>query len=80
MTTIIGTTGALIILVSFLLNQRNILKKESLCYDFMNFFGSLLLVIYAYLLESYPFIVLNAVWGLFSLFDCYIDLKKKNGK
>jgi uncharacterized membrane protein len=80
MTTVIGTIGATIILASFLLNQRNKLRKESLTYDFLNFLGSLLLVIYASLLKSYPFIVLNLVWGLFSLFDCCVDLTKKHGK
>lgn len=67
--TIIGILGTSIILVSFLLNQSGRWSTESRSYDAANAAGSLLLIIYAYLLGSTPFIVLNAVWFLVSLRD-----------
>ncbi len=68
-TLLIGISGAAIILVAFLLNQLNKWKNDSFIYDFANFIGSLLLVIYAILLSSYPFLILNGVWAAFSLKD-----------
>ena len=74
-TTIIGVCGATIILIAFILNELNKLSSNDFIYDFLNFVGSLLLVIYAYLLWSIPFFVLNMVWCLVSFRDI---LSKKN--
>ena len=67
--TFIGTLGATLILIAFVLNQQHIWKDTEARYDLMNLLGSLLLVVYAYLLMSWPFIILNAVWLLVSLYD-----------
>lgn len=75
MITLIGTTGAALILILFLLNQFNKIKNNNFWYDFGNFVGSTLLVVYAYLLSSYPFLVLNLIWALFSLKDV-VNYKK----
>jgi hypothetical protein len=77
-TTIIGTTGAAIILIAFLMNEVNRWKNSDFIYDFMNFVGSALLIIYALLLSSIPFLILNTVWGLFSLKDVIVKLSSKN--
>lgn len=79
-TTIIGSLGATIILVMFLLNQTNRLKNSSVSYDFMNFVGSLLLVVYAILLNSWPFLILNTIWGLVSLKDVLLGTEKMKDK
>jgi len=78
--TLIGTIGALIILVAFTLNQKHIWKDTYLAYDLCNFVGGILLIIYAFLLESYPFVVLNLVWTTISIKDVVADIKrdKKN--
>lgn len=68
-TDIIGFTGALLILFGFLLNQVNVLKTSNVFYDFINFLGSFLLLIYALILQSVPFVIVNTVWALFSLKD-----------
>jgi len=65
--TIVGVLGASIILVAFSLNQTNKLTVESRWYDGLNALGSVLLLVYAVLLVSYPFMILNAVWLLVSL-------------
>jgi lipid-A-disaccharide synthase-like uncharacterized protein len=74
-TTLIGTTGASIILIAFFLNQIKRLNTEDISYDVANFMGGLLLLIYAILLKSTPFAVLNGVWTLISLRD--ILMRKK---
>lgn len=75
-TTIIGALGALIILIAFILNQIKKWKNDYLIYDVFNFVGSVLLIIYAVILSSYPFIVLNFVWAALSLRDIFVDLKR----
>jgi uncharacterized membrane protein YdcZ (DUF606 family) len=67
----IGSAGALVILILFVLNQLKRVGRDSLTYDFWNFVGGLLLVIYAILIESYPFLALNLVWTLISLRDTW---------
>ncbi len=76
-TTLIGVVGAGVILVLFLLNQLNKLKNNNFWYDFWNFIGSALLCVYAYLLDSIPFIILNFIWAVFSLRDVLKYLVKK---
>jgi len=79
MVIIIGTLGALIILVFFILEQLNKVPNSSLLYDASNFIGSTLLVIYAILLSSIPFAILNGIWAVFSLKDVMLDLRKLKG-
>ena len=74
MTIFIGTIGAGIILILFLLNQTGRVKTGALSYDLWNFLGASLLVAYSLALQAYPFAVLNAVWALFSLRDVYISV------
>ena len=76
-TTIIGTVGALIILISFILNEIHRLDSESFIYDFLNFIGAGLLALYAYILSSIPFLILNIVWAIVALRDIILDLRKK---
>lgn len=75
--TILGIAGAGLVLLAFILNQLHIWKDDEFRYDFVNFIGGTFLVIYAILLSSYPFAVLNGVWALVSLRDMLRDLRKK---
>jgi nicotinamide riboside transporter PnuC len=77
MTNYIGIIGATIILVLFLLNQFNKLKNNNIWYDGGNFVGSVLLAIYAVLLNSTPFLILNFIWAVFSLRDVVKYFYKK---
>ncbi len=74
--TIIGSLGACLILIAFIMNQLHKWQEDSLIYDFVNLIGSLLLVIYAIILVSYPFLILNLVWLGLSIRDVVMDLKK----
>lgn len=77
---LIGISGASIILIAFVMNQTKKWRDDFLVYDAFNFVGSVLLIIYAIVLKSYPFIILNSVWAIISLRDVFVDLKRKNFK
>ncbi len=78
---LVGSLGGLIILILFLLNQGNKLKNDNIYYDLFNFIGSLLLILYALMINSIPFIILNIVWAGYSLKDVISKLlKQKNIK
>jgi hypothetical protein len=68
-TDIVGVAGATLVLIGFVLVQTHRLRDEDIRYDLLNALGSGLLLWYAVLLESYPFMILNSVWLLVSLKD-----------
>lgn len=76
--TIFGAIGAFIILYAFIMNQTHRWKDTYLVYDLFNFVGSVILVTYAIILKSYPFLILNGVWGLLSLRDIFVDFKRNS--
>ena len=76
LTNLTGAAGMLIVLLAFLLTQFRLWKGDYLIYEFCNFFGSLLLVIYSVLLGSVPFILLNAVWGAVAFWYFVEDLRR----
>jgi hypothetical protein len=71
-----GTAGAVLVLLAFFLNQMNRWKADDFAYDAANFFGGLLLVIYATWISAWPFLMLNSVWTIYSLFDMIGDIKR----
>lgn len=73
---VIGASGALLILIAFFMNQTGRWKNDYLIYDFINLVGSGLLMAYAILLVSYPFMVLNLIWMIVSLRDVVLDIAK----
>ncbi len=76
--TLIGVVGATLLLLAFVLNQLHLWKDDYFIYDLCNMAGGALLVWYALLLSSYPFAVLNAVWGLVSLKDVVTDFRRNS--
>ncbi|CAG1020972.1 hypothetical protein DOJK_00689 [Patescibacteria group bacterium] len=74
--TIIGVVGSTVVLTAFLLNQVNKLKNSSPIYDLMNTISSICLFVYAASTNSVPFMVVNAVWGIFSFKDVLFYLLK----
>lgn len=75
MGTFVGIMGASLILALFLLNQFNVIKNDNVWYDAGNVLGSGILIWYAFLLGSLPFIILNAVWFLVSFADTVKDIR-----
>jgi hypothetical protein len=63
-TTVIGTLGAATVLLGFIMIQERKWSIDSMSYSICNIIGSVLLIVYAVLLRSYPFIALNTIWVL----------------
>ena len=60
---IAGIIGVICILVAFILDEfYQKINSETVPYNLLNIAGSGLLAYYAYALQSWPFVVLNAVW------------------
>jgi len=74
--TLFGILGAALILLAFILNEFDVINKDMLSYSLLNFLGALILVIYAYLIESYPFMILNLVWLLVAFKDVWRGLRR----
>jgi hypothetical protein len=74
--TSIGILGMLIILVCFIANETNKLDRHSVLYDGGNVLGSIILLIYSFLIASWPFLILNIVWGFVALRDLIKTLSK----
>lgn len=69
MTTLLGATGAAIILIAFVALQSRKLNQSDLNYNLLNLLGSLILIAYDILLKSVPFFVLNTIWGTAALVE-----------
>ncbi|KKW47865.1 MAG: hypothetical protein UY99_C0021G0006 [Parcubacteria group bacterium GW2011_GWA1_59_11] len=78
--TALGFTGAFLILLAFIMNQLKFLGREDFAYDALNAVGGMILVGYALIIGSYPFLLLNGVWALISLRDVVRKRKEKNAK
>lgn len=76
-TALTGILGAGIILIAFIMNQLDKWDSETIQYDVVNFIGSVLLVLYAYQSQTWPFFILNSVWALFSAIGVVSYLRKK---
>jgi hypothetical protein len=72
----IGIAGLLLILLAFALNLFHKISPKSVSYNLLNIFGSGILAYYAVLLNSIPFLMLQIVWGILSLFKLISVLKK----
>ena len=58
-----GIVGVVCILVAFLLDEfYQKFNAETVPYNLINILGAGLLIYYAYVLKSWPFVALNAVW------------------
>lgn len=73
----LGLFGALLILVGYFGIQLQYFSHDNIYYDLINFFGSLILIYYAVITDSPPFIVLNSVWLIIAIKDIYTFFYKK---
>lgn len=69
MSLLIGSIGLFFLLIAFIMNA--VKKKETKQYFLLNFIGASLLIYYAFTLNSYPFIILETVWAVFSLYNLF---------
>lgn len=64
----IGTTGVTLLLIAFALNIAKKISPESTSYLLLNILGSAMAGISSYMIEFWPFVVLESVWMLASIF------------
>ena len=69
--TLIGVCGAALVLVGFVGNRLLYWQADAFLYLALNTVGSLVLIGYSVIIDSYPFIVLNLIWFLFSVNDVF---------
>jgi len=77
MNIIIGIIGVLFILVAFILDE--FVKKfnqDTIQYNVLNIIGAGFLIWYALFLNSWPFMILNAVWLLVAAFKLFRILRE----
>ena len=64
---LVGTAGVSMLLIAFVLNQREKLSEHSRTFLAMNLVGAALCATSAWLVKFYPFLVLETVWALVAL-------------
>lgn len=64
---LLGWLGLILLLLAYFLLSINKVKSNSLGYHLINFFGAFFIVIHAYMIKSYPIMVLNLFWGIISV-------------
>jgi len=65
---LLGFVGMTLLLAGFLLNQLGQIHVDGFSYQILNMIGAYLLSYYAFLLSNTPFLILEFVWGSFSLY------------
>jgi multisubunit Na+/H+ antiporter MnhB subunit len=73
----IGSTGVTLLLLVFLLNLFNKLRSDSAAYLLLNVAGAGLACVSSLLISFWPFVVLEGVWALASLFLLIKKLKRE---
>ncbi len=74
---IFGLSGMFLLLIVFMLELFEALDAENPIYIIVNIAGSALMAYYALLIDSLPFLILNCVWCLASVYDIMrISLKR----
>jgi uncharacterized membrane protein len=64
---IIASLGVIILLVAFLLNLYKKIPANSYVYTGMNFVGAAMCGVSSYMINFYPFVVLESIWAGFAL-------------
>lgn len=67
----IGTIGVFLILLAYFLTATNKMSNKSIAYISLNLIGAGLAGLASYLIKYYPFVILEGVWALVSLFSLY---------
>jgi hypothetical protein len=67
----LGTAGVSLLLLAFLLILSKKIQVESVSYTLLNMVGAALCGVSAYLISFYPFVVLEGVWVVVSLYALF---------
>ncbi|MES2810845.1 MAG: hypothetical protein V4670_00105 [Bacteroidota bacterium] len=73
---IIGTIGVAIVLLAYFLSILKLISPSSSIYYFMNFAGAALACYASFLIQYFPFIILEGIWSAISLIALMKNLKQ----
>ena len=72
----LGTAGVSLLLLAFLLILSKKIQVESVGYILLNAVGAAFCGVSAYLISFYPFVVLEGVWVLVSLYALFKNVPR----
>lgn len=72
---VIATIGVSILLIGFFLQILKVISSQSLIYSVLNLVGSALAGYSSWLIGFMPFVILESVWALVSLYGVIMSLK-----
>lgn len=73
---LVGTLGVTLLLIAFAMNLANKLAATSTAYLVLNVVGALLACVSSYMIQFWPFVVLEGVWTISSLVMLLKPFKK----
>lgn len=73
---LIGIGGMLCFLIAFTANLAGWWERTEPRYAALNVAGAVLLGVYAYRIESWPFLVLEAAWGGVAAYELSQELRR----
>ena len=65
---IIGTLGVGLILIAYFMNTARLLPRDGKTYYILNIVGALLATYASFLINYWPFVILEGTWTLVSLY------------
>ncbi|MET3977934.1 hypothetical protein ABIB62_000501 [Mucilaginibacter sp. UYP25] len=68
---IIASIGVIILLIAFLLNMFKKISAQTHFYTGMNFIGAGMCGLSSYMINFYPFVVLEGIWAAFALYSFF---------
>jgi len=68
---ILASAGVSLLLIAFYLNLKKLISTESKWYTSLNLSGAFLCGYSSYMIQFYPFVFLNAVWGIAALVSLF---------
>ena len=75
---IIGFVGLSLVLIAFVMNLMKKMNTDSIIYNVLNAVGTIILAYYSIVLGSIPFLILQATWCIFALYNLIKILRRKN--
>ena len=74
---LIGTIGVAIILLAYFLNTASIIERNGRLFYVLNIIGAALATYASYLINYWPFVILEATWTLVSIYGLMRVMKIK---
>lgn len=73
---VIGIIGSILILIGFIIDEFTKIGKDTLSYNLINFTGASILSYYAFIVVSWPFLILNVIWTIVAIVKIVQILRK----